>query len=115
MKKFIFTIAVIGIAMVARGEENIPDDIVNSLLDGPCENHVDINVDEANREVTLIFNETAEVQTVVTGPDGVEFYDEINGQHGTQFVIPLHGGEGDYNVMLVDGNGDLAEAAIYIP
>lgn len=88
-----------------------------SILDtkATSEKPIDIHVDEPSKELSLVFNRSIEVRTIISGPKGVIFNDDINGNSNTTVNINLSGsGEGDYDVLLIDNSGNVTDSSFYI-
>ncbi|MBO5297800.1 MAG: hypothetical protein J6B03_09460 [Candidatus Homeothermus sp.] len=98
--------------------ENIQSYKAGSIFDpkGTSEKPIDIHVDEPEKELSLVFNKSIEVRTIISGPKGIIFNDDIDGKRNTTININLKGsGEGDYDVLLIDNSGNVTDSSFYIP
>ena len=95
------------IVIYKKGSTELPKDT--------SEKPIDIHVDEPSKELSLVFNKSIEVRTIISGPKGVIFNDDINGNSNTTVNINLSGsGEGDYDVLLIDNSGNVTDSSFYI-
>ncbi|PWL63354.1 MAG: hypothetical protein DBY35_00600 [Bacteroidales bacterium] len=96
------------IVIYKKGSTELPKDV--------CEKPIDIHVDEPEKELSLVFNKSIEVRTIISGPKGIIFNDDIDGKRNTTININLKGsGEGDYDVLLIDNSGNVTDSSFYIP
>lgn len=98
--------------------ENIQSYKAGSILDpkGTSEKPIDIHVDEPEKELSLVFNKSIEVRTIISGPEGVIYNDEISASRNSTLQINLKGsGEGNYDVLLIDNAGNVTDSSFYIP
>lgn len=80
------------------------------------EKPIDIEIDESKKELSLIFKKSMEVKTIISGPKGVVYNDDINGNRNTTVNINLRGSEeGDYDILLIDNSGNITDSSFYIP
>lgn len=82
---------------------------------GTSEVPIDINVNEPRKELSMTFNESMEVRTIISGPKGIIFNDDIKGNSNTTININFRGSEdGDYEVLLIDTSGNVTDSSFYI-
>lgn len=82
---------------------------------GTSEKPIDIHVNEPSKELSLIFNKSIEVRTIISGPNGIIFNNDITGNRNTTININLSGsGEGDYDVLLIENSGNVTDSSFYI-
>lgn len=80
------------------------------------EKPIDIEIDESKKELSLIFKKSMEVKTIISGPKGVVYNNDINGNRNTTVNINLRGSEeGDYDILLIDNSGNITDSSFYIP
>lgn len=91
-----------------KGSTELPKDI--------SEKPIDIHVDEPEKELSLVFNKSIEVRAIISGPKGIIFNNDINGNRNTTVNINLRGSEeGDYDILLIDNSGNITDSSFYIP
>lgn len=96
------------IVIYKKGSTELPKDV--------SEKPIDIHVDESQKELSLVFNKSIEIRTIISGPEGVIYNDEISASRNSTLQINLKGsGEGNYDVLLIDNAGNVTDSSFYIP
>jgi len=116
IKQIFLAIALCGALISSADEYELYN--INELKPpkGTSEKPIDIHVDEPEKELSLVFNKSIEVRTIISGPKGIIFNDDIDGKRNTTININLKGsGEGDYDVLLIDNSGNVTDSSFYIP
>lgn len=79
------------------------------------EKPIDITVDDAEKKLSITFNERMEARAIIFGPEGVVYNDEIAAPRHATLDINLRGSEGgDYDILIIDNVGNVTDSSFYL-